>query len=81
MEHHVSSAIRGHHVSKSFRTPAIDEIVTAITEDSNTHDHFAVRAVDRSRYQKCMRLTSSTKDRKGCAYDRGALNKQGALQN
>ena len=45
-------------------------------------------AVDRSRYcaiffdQKHMRLTSSTKDRKkGCAYDPGALNKQGALQN
>ena len=30
MEHHVSSAIRGHHVSKSFWTPAIDEVVTAI---------------------------------------------------
>ena len=36
MEHHVSSIIRGYHVSKSFWTPAIDEIVTAITEDSNT---------------------------------------------
>ena len=36
MEHHVSSVIRGHHVSKSFWTPAIDEIATAITEDSNT---------------------------------------------
>ena len=42
MEHHVSSVIRGHHVSKLFWTPAIDEIVTAITEDSNTHDRFAV---------------------------------------
>ena len=29
-----------------------------------------------------MHLTSSTKDwKKGCAYDPGALNKQGALQN
>ena len=34
MEHHVSSVIRGHHVSKSFWMPA--------TEDSNTHDRFAV---------------------------------------
>ena len=39
MEHHVSSIIRGHHVSKSFWTPAIDEIMTAIC---NTIDRFAV---------------------------------------
>ena len=32
--------------------------------------------------QKHMRLTRSTKDKKkGCAYDPGALNKQGALKN
>ena len=32
--------------------------------------------------QKRMHLTRSTKDRKkGCAYDPGALNKQGALKN
>ena len=42
----------------------------------------------RSRYgsfffdQKHMRLIRSTKDRKkGCAYDPGALNKQGTLKN
>ena len=45
MEHHVSSVIRGHHVSKSFWMLAIDEIVTAITKDSNTHHRFAVHAV------------------------------------
>ena len=32
--------------------------------------------------QKRMRLTRSTKDKKkGCAYDPGALNKQGVLKN
>ena len=44
-------------------------------------------AVDRTRYraiffdQKRMRLTSSTKDKKGCAYDPGVLMIQDALQN
>ena len=43
IEHHVSSVVRGHHVSKSFWTSAIDEILTAITEDMQcTHDRFAV---------------------------------------
>ena len=38
-------------------------------------------AVDRSRYRAIF-FGACTKDKKkGCAYDPGALNKQGALQN
>ena len=38
----VSSVVRGHHASKSFWMPAINEILTVISEDSNPHDRFAV---------------------------------------
>ena len=38
MEHRYSRPL----CSKSFGMPDIDEIVTAITKDSNTHDRFAV---------------------------------------
>ena len=55
---------------------------------SRKHQALSAQCRCRSRYrafsfdQKRMRLTRSTKDRKkGCAYDAGALNKQGALKN
>ena len=35
------SVIRGHHVSKPFWTPTIDEVLTVIAEDGNRHDRFA----------------------------------------
>ena len=35
------SVIRGHHVSKPFWTPTIDEVLTVIAKDGNRHDRFA----------------------------------------
>ena len=52
-----------------------------------SHKHQALSALCRCRsdiatFSSRMRLTRSTKDRKkGCTYDPGALNKQGALKN
>ena len=42
MEYRFSSVIRGHHISKTFWTPAIDEILTVVVQDGNVHDRFAV---------------------------------------
>ena len=36
------SSIRRHHISKTFWTPAMDEILTGVLEDGNVHDRFAV---------------------------------------
>ena len=41
MEYQFVSVIRGHHVSKPFWTPTIDEVLTVIAEDGNRHDRFA----------------------------------------
>ena len=35
------SVIRGHHLSKPFWMPTIDEVLTVIAEDGNRHDRFA----------------------------------------
>ena len=42
MEYQFVSVIRGHHVSKPFWTPVIDEVLTVIAEDGNRRDRFAV---------------------------------------
>ena len=42
MEYQFVSVIRGHHVSKPFWTPTIDEVLTVIAEDGNRHDRFAL---------------------------------------
>ena len=36
------SVVRGHHISKTYWTPIIGEILTTETEDGNEHDNNAV---------------------------------------
>ena len=59
-----------------FIAPALSCITKRCLRCATVDPHIAVFD------QKRMRLTRSTKDKKkGCAYDPGALNKQGALKN
>ena len=43
------SVILGHHVSKLFWTPTIDEVLTVIAEDGNRHDRWRSAAQFESR--------------------------------
>ena len=63
----------------NFIAPALSRITKRCPRCATVNPHIIYHAFFFD--QKCMRLTRSTKDRKkGCAYDPGALKKQGVLK-